>query len=164
MGSSIPKDDEVMVKVVATDSNPKDWKVCLILPEPVATDAGSPFLHAASQYYDRINQGDDISGIVEAVGKDVLDVRPGDQVAAFHRMGKPHGSFAEYAIVPASTTFHLPSNISFEEGATLPLASMTAAVALFQHLRLPSPWKPVPQGQTFPVLIYGGASAVGSYA
>lgn len=37
-----------MVKVVATDSNPKDWKVCLILPEPVATDAGSPFLHAAS--------------------------------------------------------------------------------------------------------------------
>jgi NADPH2:quinone reductase len=71
---------------------------------------------------------------------------------------------AEYAIAPASTTFHLPSNISFEEGATLLLASMTAAVALFQHLRLPSPWKPVPQGQTFPVLIYGGASAVGSYA
>lgn len=87
---------------------------------------------------------------------------PGDRVAAFHRMFQPHGSYAEYAIAPASTTFRLPANISFEAGATLPLAIMTSALALYQNLKLPLPWNPA--GKQHPILIYGGASAVGAYA
>jgi NADPH:quinone reductase len=111
-----------------------------------------------------MNQGDDIAGIVEKVGSSVLEFRPGDRVAAFHRMLTPGGSYAEYAIAPAVTSFHLPENITFEQAATLPLSGMTAALALYQSLRLPPPWRPVPAGERSPVLIYGGASAVGAFA
>jgi NADPH:quinone reductase len=41
---------------------------------------------------------------------------------------------------------------------------MTAALALHQHLGIPPPWRPVSQGSNYPVLIYGGASAVGAFA
>lgn len=77
-------------------------------------------------------------------------------------MFQPHGSYAEYAIAPASTSFRLPENISFEAAATLPLSLMTAALALYQNLKLPLPWNPA--NKDVPILIYGGASAVGAYA
>ncbi|KAL1965262.1 hypothetical protein VTN77DRAFT_5864 [Rasamsonia byssochlamydoides] len=140
-----PQPDEVLIKVIATDSNPKDWK--------------------ASRRHEEgqgINQGDDIAGTVVKVGSAVWEFAPGDRVAAFHRMFTPHGSYAQYAIAPASTTFKLPPNISFEAGATIPLAAMTAALALYQNLKLPLPWNPA-RTET-PILIYGGASAVGAYA
>ncbi|EED23788.1 zinc binding dehydrogenase, putative [Talaromyces stipitatus ATCC 10500] len=140
-----PGANEVLIKVIATDSNPKDWKAFRNHEEGRG-----------------INQGDDISGIVESVGSSVWEFAPGDRVAAFHRMFQPHGSYAQYAIAPASTTFRLPANTSFEAGATLPLASMTAALALYQNLSLPLPWNPA-KTET-PILIYGGASAVGAYA
>lgn len=111
-----------------------------------------------------MNQGDDIAGTISKVGSAVLEFKPGDRVAAFHQMWAPNGSYAEYAIAPASTTFHIPENVSFEEASTLPLAGMTAGLALYQCLRLPTPWAPVPSEQTLPVLIYGGASAVGAFA
>jgi len=79
-------------------------------------------------------------------------------------MFTPHGSYAEYAIAPAGTTFKLPPNVTFEEGATMPLASMTAALALYQHLHLPLPWDTNSKAGETPVLIYGGASAVGAFA
>jgi NADPH:quinone reductase-like Zn-dependent oxidoreductase len=60
------------------------------------------------------NQGDDIAGVVEKVGASVTEFKPGDRVAAFHEMMTPHGSYAEYAIAWAHTTFHIPKNISFE--------------------------------------------------
>ncbi|KAH8811022.1 putative zinc binding dehydrogenase [Xylogone sp. PMI_703] len=140
-----PGPDEVLVQVVATDSNPKDWKVLMGRDQP-------------------LDSGDDIAGIVHKVGSNVIEYKPGDRVAAFHKMSAPHGSYAEYAIAPASTTFILPPSISFEEGATLPLAAMTAALGLYQSLGLPTPWNPVPDGKLFPVLIYGGATSVGAFA
>ncbi len=76
------------------------------------------------------NSGDDIAGYVEKVGAGVTEFRAGDRVGAFHEMMKPHGSFAEYAIAWAKTTFHIPEKTSFEEAATIPLAAMTAAVGL----------------------------------
>ncbi|KAH7397358.1 chaperonin 10-like protein [Pyrenochaeta sp. MPI-SDFR-AT-0127] len=142
-----PGPDDVLIKVIVTDSNPKDWK--------------------ASRGHDvekGINQGDDISGIIHAVGSNVYEYQPGDRVAAFHRMFTTHGSYAEYAIAPTSTTFRLPPNVSFEEGATIPLAAMTAALALYQHLGLPLPWSNQGEAKNTPVLIFGGASAVGAFA
>jgi NADPH:quinone reductase-like Zn-dependent oxidoreductase len=109
-----------------------------------------------------LNTGDDIAGIVESVGSEVFEYKPGDRVAAFHRMGQPHGGYAPYAIAPASTTFLLPPNISFESGAGLPLAFITAAIGLYQMLGLPLPTTPGVKDQA--VLIYGGASAVGAFA
>ena len=89
-------------------------------------------------------------------------------------MRTEHGSFAEYGLSPASTVFHLPAKTSFEEGAAIPLAAMTAAVGLFVRLGLPEPWTggrqdgkindPSSALTTGPLLVYGAASAVGAYA
>ncbi|KAJ5091216.1 chaperonin 10-like protein [Penicillium alfredii] len=138
-----PNDDQVVIKVMVSGSNPKDWK--------------------RPEWFDvHINQGDDISGIVHCTGKNVTEFKPGDRVAAFHEIMTPGGSYAEYALAWASTTFHIPNHTSFEEAATIPLAAMTAAVGLFSRLELPDPWKDSPKET--PVLIYGGATAVGSFA
>jgi NADPH2:quinone reductase len=88
--------------------------------------------------------------------------KKGDRVAAFHVMCEPHGSYAEYAIAPAHTTFHIPHRTSFEEASTIPLAAMTSALALYQTLELPTPWKQATGPH--PIIIYGGATAVGAFA
>ncbi|KAE8143716.1 hypothetical protein BDV38DRAFT_231971 [Aspergillus pseudotamarii] len=72
------------------------------------------------------------------------------------------GSYAEYAIAWAHTTFHLPEKTSFEEAATVPLAAMTSAIGLFQELNLPLPWNPATE--SLPLVVYGGSSAVGAFA
>ena len=61
-----------------------------------------------------LNQGDDIAGIVEAVGENVSEFKHGDRVAGFHEMGTAGGSYAEYAISWQHTCFHIPKQISFE--------------------------------------------------
>lgn len=109
-----------------------------------------------------VNQGDDIAGIVHSIGSNVYEFKPGDRVAAFHQMMVPGGSYAEYALSWSHTTFHIPKKTSFEEAATLPLAGMTAAVGLYQRLSLPLPWHPT--SEQIPLIVYGAASAVGSYA
>lgn len=90
-----PNDDQVRIKVVVSGCNPKDWKV------PAWRD-------------NVMNQGDDIAGVVDKVGANVTEFKPGDRVAAFHEIGTPHGSFAEYAIAWAHTAFHIPKTTSFE--------------------------------------------------
>lgn len=115
-----------------------------------------------------MNSGDDIAGVVEAIGSNVTEFHHGDRVAGFHVMLHAHGSFAEYAIAPAITTFHLPLETSFEEAATIPLAAGTAALGLFARLSLPEPWQNMPADghkgpRAGPLLIYGAASAVGAF-
>lgn len=83
-------------------------------------------------------------------------------MASFHEMLTPHGSFAEWAVGLEATTFHLPSNVSFEEAATIPLAGMTAALGLYQRLGLPLPW--LPAQKRLPLVVYGAAGAVGAFA
>ncbi|KAL4735691.1 chaperonin 10-like protein [Aspergillus similis] len=138
-----PRPDEVLIKVVVSGTNPKDWK----LPEWLD--------HAG-------NQGDDIAGVVEAVGDNVTEFKPGDRVMAFHEMNKPGGSYAEYALAWQHTTAHLPKHISFEEAATIPLAALTSVAVMYHHLQLPAPWSPA--ASSIPLVIYGGASAIGAYA
>jgi NADPH:quinone reductase len=108
------------------------------------------------------NEGDDIAGLVHKVGSNVTEFHPGDRVAAFHVMRAPGGSFTEYALSPAHTTFHIPKQISFEEAAAIPLAAMTAAVGLYLRLGLPQPFTPAKR--PMPLVVYGAASAVGAYA
>ncbi|CAL5869550.1 uncharacterized protein PFLUO_LOCUS3780 [Penicillium psychrofluorescens] len=132
-----PNDDQVVIKVVVSGSNPKDWK--------------------RPEWFDvHINQGDDIAGIVHRTGKNVTEFKPGDRVAAFHEIMTSGGSYAEYAVAWAYTTFHIPKDTSFE--------GMTAALGLFSRLDLPDPWKNNQKQKPTPVLIYGGATAVGSFA
>lgn len=89
-----PEPSQVVTKVVVSGSNPKDWK----RPEDGQT----------------LNQGDDIAGVVHAVGSDVVEFKPGDRVAAFHQMASPGGSYAEYAVSFDHATFHIPKKTSFE--------------------------------------------------
>ncbi|KAF4978862.1 hypothetical protein FZEAL_4822 [Fusarium zealandicum] len=144
--SPIPKPnaDQVVIKVVVSGSNPKDWKV----PEWIVKEPS--------------NQGDDIAGIVHQVGANVTEFKTGDRVAAFHQMLTPHGSYAEYALAWQHTTFHIPAHTSFEEAAAIPLAAMTAAIGLYLRLGLPEPWRPATEPR--PLVIYGAASSVGAYA
>jgi NADPH-dependent curcumin reductase CurA len=94
-----PNADQVLIKVVFSGSNPKDWKYPKYSGDPTKPQ----------------NSGDDIAGFVEAVGENVVEFKKGDRVAAFHQMRTPHGSFAEYAISWSHTTFHLPNKTTFEE-------------------------------------------------
>jgi NADPH2:quinone reductase len=112
---------------------------------------------------DNYNTGDDIAGIVHSVGSEVYEFAPGDRVASFHEMMTPGGSFAEYAVGWQHTTFHIPDSVSFEQAATIPLAAMTAAIGLHLRLGLPDPWTPVADGKKVPLVVYGGATAVGAF-
>ncbi|KAJ3045925.1 hypothetical protein HDV00_006191 [Rhizophlyctis rosea] len=141
-----PGEHDVVIKVIVSGTNPKDWKRPVMQNKP----------H---------NSGDDIAGTVHSIGSKVYEFKPGDRVAAFHVMQAPHGSFAEYALAPDWTTFHLPKSISFEAAATIPLAALTAAIGLFVDVQAPAPYDPKKpaEGEKVPVLIYGAGSAVGAF-
>jgi NADPH:quinone reductase-like Zn-dependent oxidoreductase len=101
--------------------------------------------------------GYEFSGVVDQIGSDVI----GNDVAAYSPgdavFGSPSGmgSYAEYLPVKASAIARKPSNLSFEEAASVPVASQTAWHGIFTHGHLE-------KGQT--ILIHGGAGAVGAYA
>lgn len=136
---------QLLIKVHATSCNPKDWKMAT---EKLMTISSCP------------NSGDDIAGTVVAVGSDVHDFKPGDRVAALHELGTPHGSYAEYAIAYSWSAFHLSENTSFEEGATVPMATFMATIGLFAMLQVTAgPWETAKER---PLVVYGAASAVGA--
>lgn len=146
----VPGPGEVLIKVIVSGTNPKDWKL--------------PFWTQKEN-----NTGDDIAGIVTDFGEGVTGLHKGDKVAAFHVMMIPYGSFAEYAIAPQYLVFPIPEAISFEEAATVPLAAYTAAVALFYQLEYPSPWDKAAKlaaekGTKRPLVVYGASTSVGAYA
>jgi len=96
--------------------------------------------------------GHEFSGVVEQTGSDVAAYAPGDAVFAANETG---GAYAEYLAVKPAAIARKPSNLSFEEAASVPVASQTAWQGLFTHGHLE-------KGQT--ILIHGGAGAVGAYA
>jgi NADPH:quinone reductase-like Zn-dependent oxidoreductase len=96
--------------------------------------------------------GHEFSGVIERVGSDVAAYAPGDAVFG---TTSGMGSYAEYVAVKASAVARKPSNLSFEEAASVPVASQTAWQGIFTHGHLE-------KGQT--ILIHAGAGAVGAYA
>jgi NADPH:quinone reductase-like Zn-dependent oxidoreductase len=96
--------------------------------------------------------GHEFSGVVEQIGGDVAAFAAGD--AAFG-VTTGMGAYAEYVAVKAAAIARKPSNLSFEEAASVPVASQTAWEGIFTHGHLE-------KGQT--ILIHGGAGAVGAYA
>ena len=94
--------------------------------------------------------GGDLAGTVEAVGKDVEEFQPGDEV-----FGTGLGAWAEYAPAREARLVRKPANVSFEEAAAVPIAATTALQALRDHGR-------VQPGQK--VLINGASGGVGIYS
>jgi NADPH:quinone reductase-like Zn-dependent oxidoreductase len=95
--------------------------------------------------------GHEFSGVVEQIS-DVASWAPGDPVFGANGTG---AAYAEYLAVKAAAVARKPSNLSFEEAASVPVASQTAWEGLFTHGHLE-------KGQS--ILIHGGAGAVGAYA
>jgi NADPH:quinone reductase-like Zn-dependent oxidoreductase len=96
--------------------------------------------------------GHEFSGVVEQIGSDVAGYAPGDAVFG---STSGMGSYAEYLAVKAAVIARRPSNLSFEEAASVPVAAQTAWQGLFTQGHLE-------KGQT--ILIHGGAGGVGAYA
>jgi NADPH:quinone reductase-like Zn-dependent oxidoreductase len=134
-------DDLVLVQIRAASINPADWygMTGLLVARPT-----SGFLKPRS---DRI--GIDFAGTVEAVGKDVTHVQPGDEV-----FGSRSGSLAEYVCV-RDAVVKKPANISFEEAAAVGVAATTALQGLRDKGKLEAGQK---------VLINGASGGVGTFA
>src|SRR6266481_3501384 len=96
--------------------------------------------------------GHEFSGVVEQIGSDVAAWAPGDAVFGGNELG---GAYAEYLAVKPALIARKPSNLSFEEAASVPVAAQTAWQGIFTHGHLE-------KGQT--ILIHAGAGAVGAYA
>ena len=131
--------DEVLVKIKSTAVNHLDLvKASGALRQILPIDL--PWI-----------PGHEFSGVVEQVGSDVADYAPGDAVFGTSELG----AYAEFLAVKPATIVKKPSNLSFEEAASVPVASETAWEGIFTHGHLE-------KGQT--ILIHGGAGAVGAYA
>ena len=107
-----PGPNDVLVRVRATSINPVDIKI---------RRAGS---WTGIQPPSII--GYDIAGVVEAVGEAVVDFVEGDKVYYTSEISDKPGSYAEYHVADASIFAHMPSNLSFPEAASIPLAGGTA--------------------------------------
>src|SRR6201984_2566893 len=96
--------------------------------------------------------GHEFSGVAEQIGSDIAAWAPGDAVFGANGTG---AAYAEYLAVKATLIARKPSNLSFEEAASVPVAAQTAWQGIFTHGHLE-------KGQT--ILIHAGAGAVGAYA
>ncbi len=139
-----PADDEVLVKVHAASVNPLDWHYMRGSPYIMRFGTGLGAPNDASM-------GVDFAGTVEAVGENVKQFKRGDEV-----FGGRGGAFAEYVTVPEDRALVLkPSNMTFEQAASVPIAAITALQALRDKGKI----KP---GQK--VLINGASGGVGTFA
>jgi 2-desacetyl-2-hydroxyethyl bacteriochlorophyllide A dehydrogenase len=139
-------DGDVLVRVQAASANAADWHLLRGTPLPFRLVAGL-----------RIPRfkiiGNDIAGRVEAVGRNVTQFRPGDEVfGELSRCG--FGAYAEFAAAPEKALELKPANLSFEEAAAIPTAGCTALQGLRQGR--------IERGQR--VLINGASGGVGTFA
>ncbi len=139
-----PNDDQVLIKVRAASVNALDWHL-------LTADIFLVRLEMGLFKPKRRIRGADIAGRVEAVGKNVTQFKPGDEV--FGDAG--HGSFAEYALARERDLAPKPVNLSFEQAAAVPVAAVTALQGLRDLGQIQA-------GQE--VLINGAAGGVGTFA
>jgi len=143
-----PADNEVLIRVRAASVNPLDWKLM----------KGGPFILRLLLGLGKSKikrPGVDVAGQVEAVGRNVTQFKPGDEVFGICR-----GAFAEYATSQSvsgkkSVLVLKPANVTFDQAASAPVAALTALQGLRDKGR-------IRQGQK--VLINGAAGGVGTFA
>ena len=143
----VPQDDEVLVKVVAASTAAGDWH--LLRADPFLIRFMSGLLTPKHKIL-----GSDVAGRVEAVGRNVTQFQPGDEVFGDLSLCG-FGAFAEYVAAPEDAFALKPTNLTFEQAATVPVSAVTA----LQGLR--------DQGEIQPgqkVLINGASGGVGTFA
>jgi NADPH:quinone reductase-like Zn-dependent oxidoreductase len=137
----VPKDDQVLIKVRAASLNALD--VYLI------RDSWLGRLMFGLRKPRDTRLGRDVAGQVEAVGKNITQFKPGDEVFGFCR-----GSLAEYAVTSERALVMKPADVLFDQAASLPMAGLTALQGLREGKIQP--------GQK--VLINGATGGVGTFA
>ena len=133
-----PKDGEVLVRLIAAGVNPADWKY-----------RSGMFKQFMPLHFPWI-PGLEGAGVVAALGSSDIELNVGQPV-----FGPIMNSYAEYAVAPAKDLFRKPTNISFDQAATVPVGALTAWQAVIEDAGVKS-------GQR--VLVHGGAGGVGLYA
>ena len=138
----VPADNEVLIKVRAASINAPDWRFM----------SGRPFALRlmVGLRKPKMRPGNDFAGKVEAVGKNVTQFKPGDDV-----FGVCRGAFAEYACTTEARLVAKPDNVTFEQAAATPVCGLTA----LQGFRDKGHLQP---GQR--VLINGASGGVGTFA
>ena len=118
-------DDEVLVRVRATSVNTPDWITVAGVPRVIRLKFGlrkppTPV------------RGTDVAGLVEAVGKNVTDLQPGDDVFGswWADTLATRGTFAEFTVGPASRLIKKPVSLTFEEAAASVMSGLTAMIAM----------------------------------
>lgn len=133
----VPNSFEVLIKVVAASINAADYRSIKMGITPKKKIYGSA-----------------VAGTIESIGKDVVDFKVGDKVLSdLSDFG--FGGLAEYVAIPAQAVTIKPDNLSFEDAASLPVASTTALKAIRDKSN-------VQKG--YDVLIVGAAGGVGTFA
>jgi len=136
------EDHQVLVRVHASSVNPAEW---YRVYGPFFARMGNGLRRPKGAMI-----GADLAGRVEAVGRDVKEFQPGDEV-----FGTSGASWAEYARSREPRLVPKPANLSFEEGAAVPVAGLTALQAVRDH-------GGIQPGQK--VLINGASGGVGTFA
>src|SRR5438067_2457841 len=141
----VPNDDQILVRVRAASVNPYDWH--FIEGTPKIMRAMGVGLRKPKD----TRVGVDFAGTVEAIGKNVTQFKPGDEV-----FGGKGGAFADYVCPRAGRAVALkPANITFEQAASVNIAGITALQALRDKGKIQAGQK---------VLINGASGGVGTFA
>lgn len=144
LGKPVPGDDEVLVRIHAASVNAYDWHFLTADIFLIRLMGGGVF----KPRYKRL--GADVAGTIEAIGKNVRQFKPGDEV-----YGMVRGSFAEYTCAPEDALALKPSNLSFAEAAAVPMAAVTALQGLRDEGKIQAGQK---------VLVNGASGGVGTFA
>ena len=131
---------EVRIKVRAVSFNPVDYQIRKGLPE--------------SSFARSMILGRDLSGSVDAVSENVTDFSVGDEVFGYVCNLASSGTYAEYVSVPAELVARRPASLTHEQAAAVPVAGITASIALSK----------AGAGKTKSVFVAGGAGGVGTFA
>ena len=142
--------DDVLIRVRATSVNTPDWVTVIGVPYILRLQFGlrrppTPV------------RGTDVAGVVEAVGRNVTDLQPGDEVfgSSWADTLATPGTFAEFTVAPASKLIKKPVGLTFEDAGASAMSGLTALIAMRDVGKV---------GPGTRVLINGASGGVGTFA